>query len=175
MSVCIYICIYIGTFIHYLFRSKIPASTHGAISDVSHASGLLQELAEHVEGDLRLRARHGGVLHLPGLCGERRRRHVVHHLREGQRLGRGAAVAADALLDQRHGEALVGDAVAGIAHVLGLPAGDVEVDAQENVLEALGGVVHEAQLEALLVVEGLGEGAAERVGRQRGLMAVLEL
>ena len=47
-----------------------------------------------------------------------------------------------------------------ITHVLLLPTGDVEVDPEEDVLKALGRVIHEAELEALLVVEGLSEGPA---------------
>ena len=69
-----------------------------------------------------------------GLGGEGRRRDVVDHLREGQRLGGGAAGGADALLDQRHGEALVRDAVRRRAVVLRLARRQVEVDAQQNVL-----------------------------------------
>lgn len=41
--------------------------------------------------------------------------------------------------------------------------------------KALGGVVHDAQLEALLVLEGLGQGAPQGVRGQHLLTAVLEL
>lgn len=97
------------------------------------------------------------------------------NLGEGQRLGGGTANSADALLHQSHGELLVGHAVPGAAHVLGLVAGYVEVYPEEYVLEALGGVVHEAELEPLLVEEALGEGATQRVRGQRALLRVLQL
>jgi hypothetical protein len=42
--------------------------------------------------------------------------------------------------------------------------GYVHVDAQQHVLEAFCSVVHEAQLEALLVEEALGKGPPEGVG-----------
>ena len=41
--------------------------------------------------------------------------------------------------------------------------------------ETLGGVVHEAELEALLVEERFGQGAPQRVRRKRRLVAVLQL
>lgn len=41
--------------------------------------------------------------------------------------------------------------------------------------EALRGVVHEAELEALLVEEGFSQGPAQRVRRQRALLAELQL
>lgn len=41
--------------------------------------------------------------------------------------------------------------------------------------KALRGVVHDAELKALLVLERFGEGAAKSVGRQNLLAAVLEL
>lgn len=41
--------------------------------------------------------------------------------------------------------------------------------------EALGRVVHDPQLEALLILEGLGQGAAQGIGGQDFLAAVLEL
>lgn len=41
--------------------------------------------------------------------------------------------------------------------------------------EALRSVVHDAELKPLLVLEGFGERAAERVGRQNFVAAVLEL
>ena len=45
----------------------------------------------------------------------------------------------------------------------------------KNSYEALGRVVHDAELEALLVLEGLGQGAAQGVRRQHLLTAELEL
>ncbi len=51
-------------------------------------------------------------------------------LGEGKRLGCGAASGADGLLDQRHGEPLMRDAMAGRALILGLVAGQMEMDPQ---------------------------------------------
>lgn len=69
----------------------------------------------------------------------------------------------------------MGDAVACVAHVLGFSVGYVHVDAQQHVLEAFCSVVHEAQLEALLVEEALGKGPPEGVGGQSCLIGELEL
>ena len=41
--------------------------------------------------------------------------------------------------------------------------------------EALGCIVHEAELEALLVEEGLGQSAAESIGGQGRLLGELQL
>jgi hypothetical protein len=65
--------------------------------------------------------------------------------------------------------------VACVAHVLGFSVGYVHVDAQQHVLEAFCSVVHEAQLEALLVEEALGKGPPEGVGGQSCLIGELEL
>lgn len=50
-----------------------------------------------------------------------------------QRLRGGTASSANALLDQCHGELLVGHAVSGAAHVFRLSAGDVKVYTQKNI------------------------------------------
>lgn len=97
----------------------------------------------------------------------------MHHLGEWQWLRGGATLPTHTLLHQRHGEALVWDAVPRVAHVLRFAARHVEVDPQQDIFKALSGVIHESQLKALLVVESLGQGAAEGIGRQSGLMAVL--
>lgn len=55
------------------------------------------------------------------------------------------------------------------------PPGSGPVPVRFRPYEALGGVVHDAQLEALLVLEALGQRAAQRVGRQNLLTAELEL
>lgn len=75
-------------------------------------------------------------------------------------------MSTNTLLHQSHGELLVRDAVSGAAHVLRLAVGDVRVDAEQHVFETFGGVVHEAQLEALLVEEALRQRPAQGIRRQ---------
>lgn len=41
--------------------------------------------------------------------------------------------------------------------------------------KALGGVVHQAELEALLILEGFSQGVSQAVGGQHSLSALLEL
>lgn len=41
--------------------------------------------------------------------------------------------------------------------------------------ETLGGVVHQAELETLLIFKGLGQGVSQAVGGQHALPALLEL
>lgn len=48
-------------------------------------------------------------------------------------------------------------------------------NASQRSYKALSGVVHDAQLKPLLVLEGFGERAAKSVGGQNFLAAVLEL
>lgn len=67
------------------------------------------------------------------------------------------------------------NAVARVAHILGLAVRYVHMDAEQHVLEAFRRVVHEAQLEALLVEEAFGQGAPQRVWRQCGLIRELQL
>ena len=59
---------------------------------------------------------------------------LVANLSEGERLRGGATDAADALLHQRHGEALVRNAVSGSALILRFVAGQMEVNPQQNIL-----------------------------------------
>lgn len=56
------------------------------------------------------------------------------YLSEGQGFGGGAASGTHGLLDERHGEALVGYAVAGRALVLRFVARQMKVDPQQDVL-----------------------------------------
>lgn len=51
----------------------------------------------------------------------------------------------------------------------------MQVDSKQDVLEAFGGIVHEAELEPLLIAEGLRQGTAQGIGGQSGFMAVLQL
>jgi hypothetical protein len=57
------------------------------------------------------------------------------------------------------------DTVAGVAHVLCLATGNVEMYPQQYVLEAFGSVVHETELKALLIEKGFCQGPAQNVGR----------
>lgn len=52
---------------------------------------------------------------------------------------------------------------------------DVKVDPHEDIFEALSRVVHNAELESLLVLEGFGQSAAESIRGQHLLTAELEL
>lgn len=78
--------------------------------------------------------------------------HVGSYLSKGQRLRRSLAGAAYRLFDQHHGELSVGYAVRSPAGVVisavAGAGGHVRVHSQEQVLEALAGVGHAAQLEA---------------------------
>lgn len=53
--------------------------------------------------------------------------------------------------------------------------GNVEVDSHEEIFKALSGVIHDAQLEALLILKGLCQGTPESVRWKYFLTAALEL
>lgn len=99
----------------------------------------------------------------------------MNHLREWEWFRGGTTISTHTLLHQGHGKPLVGDAVAGVAHVFRLTTCHMEVDPKQNILKTLSSIIHEAQLEPLLVVEGLGQGTAESIRWQGRLMAVLKL
>lgn len=98
----------------------------------------------------------------------------MHHLVEFEWAGT-CSTGTDNLFIHGHGELLVGQAVGRCARVLILTPSDVEVDSPQNVFEALGGIVHVAELEALLIGEGFGQCFAQGIGVQGRLVAVLEL
>ena len=62
-----------------------------------------------------------------------------------------------------------------IAHVFGFILGDVHVYSEEHVLETLGGIVHETELETLLVEEAFGESSSKRIWREGGFVGELQL
>lgn len=79
------------------------------------------------------------------------------------------------MLDKGHGELLVGYAVSCVAHVLGFAMGYVGVNTQEHIFEAFGRIVHEAQLEALLVEETFSQSSSQGVRGQGALLRELQL
>lgn len=58
---------------------------------------------------------------------------VCTNLCKRQRFRSGTASSANTLLDERHGELLMRHTVSRTAHILGFPAGDVQMYTQKNV------------------------------------------
>lgn len=92
------------------------------------------------------------------------------YLCEGQRLRGGSASPTNTLFHQSHGEFLMGNTMSSITHIFCFPMSDMFVDSHKHILEAFRGIVHEAQLESLLVEEALRQGPAKGIWRQGTLL-----
>lgn len=99
----------------------------------------------------------------------------MHHLDERQRVGGGATASAYTLLKQGHCEFLVRNAVLGSTYVLFAFIRNVEVNSHQQIFKALCSIVHDSQLEALLILESLCQSSAESVRGKHFFTATLKL
>lgn len=99
----------------------------------------------------------------------------MHHLDERQRVRSGATAGTYALLEQCHRKLLVGDAVLGSTYVLFGFISNVEVNSHQEVFKALRGIIHNSQLETLLILKSLCQSTAESVRWKHFFTTALKL
>lgn len=99
----------------------------------------------------------------------------MHHLDEGQGVGSGTTASAYTLLKQCHCKFLVRNAVLGSTYILFGFIRNVEVNSHQEIFEALCSIIHDSQLEALLILESLCQSTAESVRGKHFFTATLEL
>lgn len=99
----------------------------------------------------------------------------MHHLDEGQWVGRGPTARAHTLLKQCHRKLLVGYAVWSSTYILFGFVRDMEVNSHQEVFKAFCSVIHNPQLETLFILESLRQSTTESVRRKHLFTTALEL
>lgn len=99
----------------------------------------------------------------------------MHHLDERQGVRSGTAASTYTLLKQCHCKFLVRNAVWGGTYILFGFIRNVEVNSHQEVFKALCSIIHNSQLEALLILKSLCQSTAESVRGKHFFTATLKL